>query len=143
MERVEHELVIRGARVEKTRATSLKFLMPRPWNAPGPNWIMAANTGDVAVGAGGGGPWRVNYGLHFPALRITCFVITIALAVYGWGWSRDRLFLVMLAFWAIAYGIPYLGAWIRFKQILRVAASEVVERRHGQRAAPDTEEQSQ
>lgn len=126
MERVEHQLVSRGAVVKSEQSSSLRFRMPHIWKSPRLHWLIATTSGEVSVGAGGGGPWRVQYGLHFSALRLLCFAVTVALAVIGWTWTRERLFTVLLLFWALAFGVPYMAAWLRFQQILRAASSEVL-----------------
>lgn len=136
LERVERELVSRGATVERAGAGGLRFRMPPPWRAPHLGRMLTITSGRVMVSAGAGGPWRVQYELNFSALLALAIVITAAIVVGGVEWPRLTLINSIAGLWALGYLLPLLAASRKFASIVQSAAREIVERRHAPRAAP-------
>lgn len=130
LERVERELVTRGATVGRTGAGGLRFKMPLPWRAPHLGRMLTITSGRVMVSAGAGGPWRVQYELNFSALLALAIVITAGIVVVGVGWPRLTLINSIGALWALGYLLPLLSASRKFASIVQSAAREIVERRH-------------
>lgn len=133
LSQVEGELESRGARVERSGPGRLTFYMPPPWRARRLGSMLAVRTGSVMVSAGSGEQRRVRYHLHFTALRLVTGVLSVVLAVIGWGWQRTSLFNALAALWAVAFGIPYFVAGVQFRRIVEASARDVLERRKGPR----------
>ncbi|HJU66380.1 MAG TPA: hypothetical protein VJ596_11910 [Gemmatimonadaceae bacterium] len=127
--RIERELSAIGAQVERGRGDLVRFKMPLPWQATRPDPMLLVTSGQVSVSAGGGGPWRVQYRLQHLRLAILCGIVSAAIAALGWSWPRLTLLQVLGVVWIVLYGVPVLVAGRRARQLLRSAASEIVERR--------------
>ena len=127
--RIERELSAIGAQVERGRGDLVRFKMPLPWQATRPDPMLLVTSGQVSVSAGGGGPWRVHYRLQHLRLAILCGIVSAAIAASGWSWPRLTLLQVLGIVWIVLYGVPVLVAGRRARQLLRSAASEIVERR--------------
>ena len=132
---LEEELKKRGATVTRTGiAGALRFRMPKPWKAPRLGILLAVTGGRAEVSAGSGGPWRVRYGLSFPVLRGIVILLSLALIAFGLSWpDRTRLINALLILWAVAYGLPYVAATVRFRRIVQSCAVDIVERRRAPR----------
>jgi hypothetical protein len=127
--RIERELSALGARVERGHSNLVTFTMPLPWEAKRPDPMLLVTSGQVSVSAGGGGPWRVQYRVQHFRLALLCGVASLIIAAAGWSWPRLTLLQVLGVVWIVLYGAPVLVAGRRVRQLLRSAASEIVERR--------------
>lgn len=131
---VERELVAAGASVERVGASALRFGVPAPWRRLSARSLYAVSSGTVGLIAGGGGPWRIRYTLHFRRLYVAAAVAVAIVAVVGWGWPRTTLVVAVLASWLVVFGIPWALAGRRAHRLVRDAARRVVERRTRPRA---------
>ncbi|MGH7718530.1 MAG: hypothetical protein ACREON_06775 [Gemmatimonadaceae bacterium] len=139
--RIERELSELGARIERGRGDLVRFRMPLPWRASRLDLMLLVTSGQVSVAAGGGGPWRVQYRLHYHRLLAICAAISAVVIVVGWSWPRLSLLQALAVVWVISYGIPVLATSARARRLLSSAASEVVERRKSPRATGGIESQ--
>jgi len=132
---LDEELTKRGATVTRAGiAGALRFRMPRPWKAPRLGVLLAMTGGRAEVSAGSGGPWRVRYGLSFSVLQGIVVLLSLALIAFGLSWpDRTNLINALLVLWAVAYGLPYVAATVRFRRIIQSCALDVVERRRAPR----------
>lgn len=126
---VERGLADSGAVVERVGTSALRFRVPPPWRRPSPGVLAGASSGKVALGAGGGGPWRVRYSLHFRRLYGAAAAVTALLVALGWRWPRSTLIVAALACWLVAFGVPWMLAGRRAHRLVGDAARRVVERR--------------
>ena len=129
--RLQGELTARGAEVELIGHEELHFRVPAPWRVTRLGWLTAVSSGRAEFSAGGGGPWKLRYRLHFTALRTFCLVLTALLVFLGWRlrWGRETLLPSVVGLWALCFVPLYLVATTQFYRALRRAAREVVERR--------------
>jgi hypothetical protein len=135
LRRIEEELVTRGAKTERLGTTGgLRFRMPRPWKAPRLGLLLFINSGRAVVSAGSGGPWKVRYHLDFSVLLGLASVLSVGLIAIGLSWpDRTSLLNGLLIVWLIVYGIPYVVATVRFRQIIQKSTHDVIERRRAPR----------
>src|SRR5688572_9996086 len=119
--------------------------MPPPWRVAPVGWLALITRGTATLSAWGGGPWRVSYRLHFGGLQAVAGLVTLILAVVGWGWPRLALLGSVLALWVVGYGTLHLLASHSFRGLLRNVLADVVDRRARPRAgttsAPATSQQ--
>jgi ABC-type dipeptide/oligopeptide/nickel transport system permease component len=127
--RLEADLTLRNAVVETRGADALAFRMPYPWRAPAPTWLLAASSGEVAVTAAGGGPWRVRFTLHFQRLLYPCAALSLPLAGYWLRAPRPILLESLLSLWLAGYALLSLLATASLARLVRAASIEVIERR--------------
>ena len=134
---LEAELTKRGATVTRSGlAGALRFRMPKPWTAPRLGILLAVTSGKAEVSAGSGGPWKVRYGLSFSVLRWIVVLLSLGLIVVGLSWpDRRSLINALLILWAVAYGLPYVAATLRFRRIVQSCAIDIVERRRAPRTS--------
>ena len=132
---VERELAAAGASVERAGARALRFGVPAPWRRPSPGALAGVSTGTVGLIAGGGGPWRIRYTLHFRRLYVAAAVVTVILAGVAWRLPRTTLVVAVLACWLVVFGLPWALAVRRAHRLVRGAARRVVERRMRPRAS--------
>jgi hypothetical protein len=72
--------------------------------------------------------------LSFTVLRGIVILLSVGLIAFGLSWpDRTNLINALLILWAVAYGVPYVAATIRFRRIIQTCAIDVVERRRAQR----------
>lgn len=135
LRRIEEELVLRGARVDRAGTTGgLRFRMPWPWKAPRLGVLLFISSGRATVSAGSGGPWKVRYGLDFSVLLGIAITLSLALIVIGLSWpDRTQLLNALLIVWAVIYGVPYVLATTRFRRIIQKSTHDVIERRRAPR----------
>lgn len=119
----------RGAATHRTPAGELIFRMPPPWKFAPVGWIALITRGTATLSAWGGGPWRVSYRLYFAALQALTGLITLGMAVLGWGWPRLALLSAVLALMLLGYGSLHLLAAHHFRDLLSEVMSDVIERR--------------
>ncbi len=131
--RIAADLARPGASVTRTEHGKLRFRMPAPWRAAHLGLLLAITSGRISVSAGSGGPRRLRYDLSFLGLQVVVVVLSIAIVGVGWRWPRLDLVGVLIAFWIVAYGIPFFTASRRFRRIIYTSARDIVERRHGAR----------
>lgn len=134
--RLERALQERGATTARTAGGVLSFRMPPPWRLARIGWLALITRGTGTLSAWGGGPWRVSYRLYFDALQATTAVITLGIAVFGWGWPRVTLIGGVLALWIIGYASLHLLAGHRFRDLLRNVLFDVLEPRDQPRREP-------
>ena len=137
LRRIEEELTSRGARIDRAGTTGgLRFRMPWPWQAPRLGVLLFISSGRATVSAGSGGPWKVRYELDFSVLLGVAITLSVALIAIGLSWpDRSQLLNALLVVWVVIYGIPYLFATTRFRQIIRKSTHDVIERRRVPRDA--------
>jgi hypothetical protein len=135
LRRIEEELVSRGAKTERVGTTGgLRFRMPRPWKAPRLGLLLFITSGRAVVSAGSGGPWKVRYHLDFSVLLGLAAVLSVGLIAVGLSWpDRTSLLNALLIVWLVVYGIPYVVATVRFRQIIQKSTHDVIERRRAPR----------
>jgi len=135
----------RGATTDRASGGELTFRMPPPWKLARVGWLALITRGTATLSAWGGGPWRVSYRLYFGSLQSLTALITLTIAVLGWGWPRLALLSAALALWIIGYGSLHLLAAHRFRDFLSAVIADVMERRVPARAeqasAPATSQQ--
>lgn len=134
--RLERALTERGAIVRREIPGEVSFRMPPPWRVAPVGWLALITRGTATLSAWGGGPWRVSYRLHFGGLQALTGLVTLILAVVGWGWPRLALLGSVLALWVVGYGTLHLLASHSFRGLLRDVLADVVERRARPRAGP-------
>jgi hypothetical protein len=135
--RLEEELTARGAAVEARGSDALSFRTPYPWRATRPSWLLAASGGEALVTAGGGGPWRVRFDLHFGRLRALCLLASAALILVGLDWPRLVLINALVGVWGIGYALVGVIALSRLRRLVRSASRDVAERRRMSRGGAD------
>lgn len=123
----------RGATTDRAPAGELIFRMPPPWKLARVGWLALITRGTATLSAWGGGPWRVSYRLHFGALQLLTGLITLAIAVFGWGWPRLALLSAVLALWIVGYGSLHVLAAHQFRDLLSGVMTDVIERRPNSR----------
>ena len=132
----------RGATTDRAPAGELIFRMPPPWRLARIGWVALITRGTATLSAWGGGPWRVSYRLHFSALQVLTGLITLGIAVFGWGWPRLGLLSAVLALWVVGYGSLHLLAAHQFRDLLSDVVTGVIHRRPSsqtdQRAEPSS-----
>jgi hypothetical protein len=133
--RLGNDLEARGATVEARAGDALAFRMPLPWRAPRPTWLLAASAGDAIVTAGGGGPWRVRFALHFGRLRVLTLAATAALLATGLEWPRLALLNAIAMVWVLYFAIGAI-ATRTLARLVRAASADIAERRRSSRATP-------
>lgn len=135
LRRIEEELVSRGARVDRKAITGgIRFRMPWPWTAPRLGVLLFISSGRAIVSAGSGGPWKVRYALDFSVLLGFAITLSVALITVGLSWpDRTQLLNALLVVWLVIYGLPYLLATMRFRQIIQKSTHDVIERRKAPR----------
>lgn len=149
LSQLDRALRERGATTDRAPAGELVFHMPPPWKLAPVGWLALITRGTATLSAWGGGPWRVSYRLHFAALQVFTGLITLGIAVLGWGWPRLALLSAVLALWILGYGLLHLLAAHRFRDLLRDVMADVIERRPnsrtdqpaGQSSAPSPSQQ--
>ncbi|HJR65700.1 MAG TPA: hypothetical protein VJ802_04685 [Gemmatimonadaceae bacterium] len=119
----------RGATTDRAPAGELVFRMPPPWKLARVGWLALITRGTATLSAWGGGPWRVSYRLYFGALQALTGLITLGMAVLGWGWPRLALLSAALALWIVGYGSLHLLAAHHFRDLLSDVITDVTERR--------------
>ena len=119
----------RGATTDRAPAGELVFRMPPPWKLARVGWLALITRGTATLSAWGGGPWRVSYRLYFGALQALTGLITLGMAVLGWGWPRLALLSAVLALWIVGYGSLHLLAAHHFRDLLSDVITDVTERR--------------
>jgi hypothetical protein len=133
--RIERALQERGAVVRRPTAGELDFRLPPPWKLAR-GWLALISGGSATVSAWGGGPWRVSYFLRFGALRALTALLTLVLAVIGWGWPRFALISSLLALWIVGAGTLHILAAHDFRRFLRGTIPDMIERRSHPRITP-------
>jgi hypothetical protein len=126
---VERELAASGAGVERVGTSALRFTVPAPWRRPSPGALAGVSTGTVGLIAGGGGPWRIRYTLHFRRLYVAAAVVTAIVAAVAWRLPRTTLVVAVLACWLVVFGVPWAIAGRRAHRLVLGAARRVGERR--------------
>ncbi len=143
--RLDRALRERGATTDRAPGGELTFRMPPPWKLARIGWLGLITRGTATLSAWGGGPWRVSYRLYFGALQATTALITLIIAVLGWGWPRVALLSAVLALWMIGYGSLHLLAAHHFRDFLSGVMTDVmgprVPARAEQASAPATSQQ--
>ena len=131
LRRIEDELVVRGAKVDRVGTTGgLRFRMPWPWKAPRLGVLLFISSGRATVSAGAGGPWKVRYGLDFSVLLGVAITLSVALIAVGISWpDRTQLLNALLVIWVFIYGVPYVLATLRFRKVIQKSTQDVIERR--------------
>jgi hypothetical protein len=127
--RLERALRERGATTDRAPAGELTFRMPPPWRLARVGWLALLTRGTATLSAWGGGPWRVSYRLYFGALQAMSGLITLIIAMVGWGWPRLTLIIVILALWILGYAPLHLLAAHRFRRLLRGVMADVIDQR--------------
>jgi hypothetical protein len=127
--RLEQALTQRGAAVYRQIPGELSFRMPPPWRLAPVGWVALVTSGTLTLSAWGGGPWRLSYRLHFGWLQALTGLMTLIMAVLGWGWPRLALLGAVLALWVVGYGALHLIAAHHFRVLLRGLMSDIAERR--------------
>lgn len=133
--RLGRDLEARGATVETRAGDALTFRMPLPWRAPRPTWLLAANSGNAIVTAGGGGPWRVRFALRFGRLRLLSLASTAALLATGMHWPRLALINAVATVWVLYFVVGAI-ATRTLARLVRAASADVAERRRTPRESP-------
>lgn len=124
--RLERALRERGAATDRAPTGELTFRMPPPWRLAPVGWLALLTRGTATLSAWGGGPWRVSYRLYFGALQAVTGLITLVIAIAGWGWPRLTVVIVILAFWILGYAPLHLLASHRFRRLLRDVMADVI-----------------
>lgn len=127
--RIERELGRLGARLTRGHRGELRFRMPLPWSAPRWSFLLLIGSGHVRLSAGGGGPRRLRYHLHFVALYALGAIVTAGLLLLGWRWPQ-RILLIneIVAVWGLV-ALLVVGTRRRFRLLLARCAREIIERR--------------
>ena len=135
LRRIEEELVLRGAKVDRKAITGgIRFKMPWPWTAPRLGVLLFISSGRAIVSAGSGGPWKVRYALDFSVLLGFAITLSVALVAVGLSWpDRTQLLNALLVVWILSYGVPYVLATMRFRKIIEKSTHDVIERRRAPR----------
>lgn len=132
--RLERALEQHGAATERATTGELIFRMPPPWRLAPIGWLALITRGTATLSAWGGGPWRVSYKLYFGALQALVGLITLGIALVGWGVPRLSLLAAVLALWIAGYAPLHFLAAHRFRGLLLGVMADVLERRAHPRA---------
>jgi hypothetical protein len=135
LSQLDRALRERGATTDRAPAGELIFRMPPPWRLARIGWMALITRGTATLSAWGGGPWRVSYRLYFGALQVLTGLISLGMALFGWGWPRLALLSAVLALWIVGYASLHLLAAHRFRDLLSDVMADVI----GPRSASRTD----
>lgn len=117
--RIEDELRLQGAAVERSPYGAIHFRLPPPWRARQLGALHVASSGRATIGAAVGSPWRVRYELNFRGLQIFAVSLSLVVVLAGLRTGRFLSFWALLAVWLVFYFLPYAWATAAFRRLVK------------------------